>query len=91
MGIVGVLVMMTVVAGPPQRAFLHGQATGPRKDELKGPAGLEGTVRKISVITGGNAEHAQRVNGQAERKCFPTHARPKRCEAHNVNAQERRR
>eukprot|EP00166_Cyanidium_caldarium_P001482 ctg_1766.g540 len=64
--VVGVLVVMPVPRCPPQNPLLARGGAQHRQHELKGARRLERAVRKVAVIPGGDAEHAQAVREHAQ-------------------------
>ena len=70
--LVGEAVMMAVMGGPPEHAFLDGGHGQEGDDELEGAAGLVGTMRKITVIAGGDPEHAASEQREAGDRVRPT-------------------
>src|SRR5579863_10108999 len=63
--LVGKTVMMTMVGGPPENAFLGGGHGHEGDYELECAAGFVGAMRKIPVIAGGDPEHPDRDEGRA--------------------------
>ena len=63
--LVGEAVMMAVMGGPPEDAFLGGGHGHEGDDELEGAAGFVGAMREIAVIAGGDPEHPDRDEGHA--------------------------
>jgi len=60
-GLVGELVVVPMMGGPPEDSLLTRGPAEEGQDELERPAGFERAVRKIAMESGGDAEHA---NGQ---------------------------
>jgi hypothetical protein len=56
-----------VVTRPPERITLGGCGADQREDKLKGPAGLEGFVGKVAVVSGGQRKDVQQVHGPEDR------------------------
>jgi len=54
---VRMLVVAPVLSGPPDGALLQGAAAEESQKELEETACLEGAMRKVTVITGTDAEH----------------------------------
>jgi hypothetical protein len=69
---------------------LGGSATNPGQHELKETAGPVRPVRKIAVVTCGDAEHAHNIEGNAENNRLPGDARPERTQASQMHAKERK-
>ena|SRR6516225_9334340 len=86
---VGKPVMMTMMPGPPERAFLHGAAAKPRQDKLKDPARLEGAVGEVAMIAGGDAEHPDQVRPGAKRQREWCHPHPDCGQAGDMHEEER--
>src|SRR5271156_2651188 len=63
--LVGEAVMMAVVSGPPEDAFLGGGHGHEGDYELEYAAGFVGAMRKIAVIAGCDPEHPDRDEGHA--------------------------
>src|SRR2546421_12796647 len=58
--------MVTVVAGPPQRALLGGGGAPERHQELHGPAHAVAAMGEVPVVAGGDEEHANGVEDATE-------------------------
>src|SRR5216684_1484494 len=69
--LVGMAVMVAMVGGPPEHALLRRGGGHEGDDELEDAAGLEGTVRKITVIAGGDKEHAHNQQAEASDQVIP--------------------
>ena len=65
---VGVQVVLAVLGRPPEHALLRRALGEAGEHELAGAAGLEGAVREVAVVAGADAEHAQPVEGDAQRR-----------------------
>jgi hypothetical protein len=88
LSLIGKLVMVTVVGGPPQGPPLDGRVA--QKGEEKGPeaGGLEGVVGKIAVIKAGNAKHADYIQKQSGPQGRRAPAHEKNPQAHDVQEDE---
>src|SRR5215472_5445997 len=69
--LVGIAVMVAMMRRPPEHAFLRGRHGHECDNELKRAAGLKRTVRKITVITGGNEKHAHEDDRQSGDDVIP--------------------
>ena len=58
---VGVLMVIDVIAGPPQRPLLHGGGAEQRPDEARAARQLERAMRQVTVKDDGEAEGAKEV------------------------------
>ncbi len=63
LGLVGMLVMMPVMIGPPEGAALHRGGAEEGEEELADPRGAVGLVREVPVVDAGDREHADEVQG----------------------------
>jgi hypothetical protein len=59
---VGVAMMMPMMGRPPQRSALDARRADQREYKLHRTRGLEGTMRKITMVEAGNGEHAHGVH-----------------------------
>ncbi len=64
-------VMVAMMGGPPEHAFLRRRGGHEGDDELEDAAGFEGAVRKIAVIAGGDKEHAHDQQAEAGGQVIP--------------------
>ena len=78
-------VVVTVVSGPPERAHLRRRGADPGQDELKGPAGAESPVGEVTVIPGGDSEHADPDQRQTEGESPPGETDPKHEQASQMD------
>jgi len=67
------LMMMTVMRCPPERALLNGRTSKPRQDELKPSAGSISFVGEVAVISGCDTKHSNQVKRNAKPKRSPRH------------------
>jgi hypothetical protein len=58
---VAVLVVYTMIGGPPERAFLHAGLSKKGQDKLKYPGSRIGVVREVAVVSAGNKKHPEKV------------------------------
>ena len=65
---IGVLVMVDVMAGPPERALLHGGDTDRRPEQAGRPVHLERAVRVVAVIRERQSHAAQEMRRGPERE-----------------------
>ena len=61
LGLVGMLVMMPVVVGPPEWPALHRGPAAEGHDELHRPRGAVGLVREVAVVDPRDRGHARQV------------------------------
>ena len=78
---IGVQVVMTMLGGPPQNAFLRARLGQKREDELKRPAGRIGAMREIPVVPGADRKDAQPIKRCAKCNGLPGDAGPDSREA----------
>jgi len=83
--LIGVTVVMTVVSGPPENAFLRGGHRHPGDDELEPASGLERPMREVAVVTGGDEEHAHFIGEQADERVIPLKGKEKDAECGEMN------
>src|SRR5580700_9882875 len=83
--------MMAVMSGPPENAFLRGGHGHPGNDELEPAAGLEGAVREIAVVAGGDEEHADFVGEETRERVIPLEGEEEDAENGQVNKGKRNR
>src|SRR5947199_192 len=83
------LVVMSMERCPPQHAFLRARLREKREDELKNPTGLEGSMREIAMVSGGDAEHANDVQRCADGHRPPCDAGDQCEQTGRVNGDER--
>src|SRR5262249_50673379 len=69
--LIGETMVMPMVSGPPEDAFLRRSHSHEGQDELKHAAGLEGTMGKIAMIAGRNPKHANGDQGYAGNQIGP--------------------
>src|SRR5215207_7296232 len=82
-------VMMAVLGGPPENAFLRRALGEKGEDELESPAGAVSAMREVSVVARTDGEHAKPVEGDPDPNGCTCHTRPDRPEAGEVNEDER--
>ena len=63
--LVGVLVVLAVLARPPERTLLYRHAPDPCDDELEGPTGLVAAVGEVPVEADYHSEHTSISLGAA--------------------------
>src|SRR5215469_979636 len=83
--------VVAVMSGPPENAFLGGGHGHPGDDELKPPAGFKRAVREIAVIAGSDEEHADFVEQQAGDEIRPVKMYEENAECGKVKERERER
>ena len=83
--------VMAMVSGPPENAFLRGRHGHEGDDELKGAASFIGTVRKIAVIPGGDEKHANDEKRDAGDEIRPVKREEENAERKKMNDGERNR
>ena len=59
--LIGMLVVVSMGGGPPERAALHGAVAKDGEEELTEAGGLEGAVGKVAVVEAGDGKHADEV------------------------------
>src|SRR5215204_2143055 len=82
-------VMMAVLGGPPENAFLRRALGEKGEDELESPAGAVSAMREVTVVARTDGEHAKPVEGDPDPNGCTCHTRPDRPEAGEVNEDER--
>jgi|FLLY01.1.fsa_nt_gi hypothetical protein len=70
--IVGRLVVMSVMRGPPNRTALACSVAEHRSQELNSTACLEGAMRKISMIESRDAKNSSEVYCKCDGDRYPT-------------------
>jgi hypothetical protein len=88
--LVGEAVMMAVMGGPPEDAFLGGGHGHEGDYELEYAAGFVGAMRKIAVIAGGDPEHPDRDKGYAGDQIGPVEWDEENAQGEQVHYGERR-
>src|ERR1700722_18771327 len=88
--LVGKTVMMAVMGGPPEDAFLYGGHGHEGDYELECAAGLVGAMRKIPVIAGGDPEHPHRDKGHASDQIRPPEGNEEDAQGKQMHYGERR-
>jgi hypothetical protein len=73
---VGMLVVMSVVRGPPNRAFLRRCGSEKRQHKLEPTARLIASVREVSVIDPCNGEHPHDIEDKAHGNRCPAYSDP---------------
>ena len=87
--LVGEAVMMTVVGGPPEDAFLGGSHSHEGDYELEYATGFVGAMREIPVIAGGDPEHPDRDEGYAGDQIGPAKRNEENAQGEQVHYGER--
>src|SRR5580704_9492813 len=82
--------VMAVISGPPENAFLRGHGGEKSHHELKRPAGLEGAMGEITVISRGHKKHANVIGGQANDQVGPVELQKECRHAGEMNDKKRR-
>ena len=85
---IGLQVMLAMLGGPPQNAFLRARLGKEGECELKCPAGRVGAVRKVPVVTSADREDAQPIHRRAQCQRLPCDARPDRRDAGDMHQRE---
>src|SRR5215468_12716048 len=85
---IGVQVVLPVLGGPPQNAFLRARLGKKRKDELESPARRVGMVREIPVVARADRKYAQPIERRAEHDGLPRDPRPDRSKASQMHRYE---
>jgi len=81
--------MMPVMRRPPEHAFLRRRHGHESDDELKRAAGLERTMRKITVIAGGDEKHAHDEHRQSSHQAIPVKGNEKNQQRGDVHEKKR--
>jgi hypothetical protein len=84
-----VLVMMTMMIGPPKRTALNGRTRPKREEELAETGRAVGFVRKVPVKNPGDRKHPEKIkrHRRPNRKPAPPH--PNHPEATDMKNDER--
>ncbi len=90
-GLVGVLVMVAVMRGPPDGPALHGRGAEHAEQELRNARSLERLVREIAVIETGDGEHAHEIQRHAHENGHRAHAHHESEQTGRVHQDERQR
>lgn len=61
LGIIGMLVVVPVNRGPPERPALDGGVSDDREDELSGPGGAKGAMGKVAMVKASDGGHADNI------------------------------
>ena len=75
-GVIGVLVMVAMRRGPPERTALDASAAPDREDELHETRGAEGSVGEIPVEETGDRKHPDEIEGDCREDGRPAPAGP---------------
>jgi len=89
--LIGEAMMMAMVSGPPENAFLRRGHSHESDDELKDAAGFIGAMRKIAVIAGGDEKHANDEKRDAGDEIRPVKWKEENAERKKMNDGERNR
>lgn len=73
---VGMFMVMPVMRGPPERAFLCGSAADEGEDELEEATGLVAAMREVAMESSRDAEFTDEEHDDAEGKGFPSDSNP---------------
>src|SRR6516165_2330224 len=87
--LIGEAMMMTVMGSPPEHALLRGRHGQKSQSELKPPAGLKRTVRKIAVVARGDEKHPQLKQNQTGDQVGPVKRHKENGKGQKVNQGER--
>ena len=66
-----------MIGRPPKRTFLCGEGSAKSHNELPESVELICAMREVAVIAGGNEEHSDRVQADAQKDGKPGHPCPK--------------
>src|SRR5271169_5650910 len=83
--LIGIPVMMAMKSRPPKWSLLQSGAADPCQEELEGTTGAVRAMREISMISGGDTEHADGIQSGAQRNRFPGNFDPESSEASGVH------
>ena len=89
LGVVGVLVVVAVVIGPPEGAALDGGACPEREEELARAGCAVGFVREIAVVNAGDCKHTHEVEEHGGPGGEGAHTHEEDAEATEVEDDER--
>ena len=78
----------SVMGGPPKGTALTCAAGYERSDELNESRSLEGPVRKITVVEGGNTKHSHSVGENREQDARPKYGKEKCTQCGNMDQYE---
>ena len=82
---VGMTMVSSVMGGPPEGAALTCAAGYESSNELNESRSLEGPVRKITVVEGGNAKHSRSVGENREQDAGPKYGKEECTQGGNVD------
>ena len=85
---VRIIMMMAMMSGPPEDAFLSGRRAYPGHDELKGSAGLVRAMGEISMVATSDGPHANEIQENAEDDGGAIHSGPNRSETGEMEPQK---
>jgi hypothetical protein len=85
---IGVLVMVPMMGGPPQRPFLRARVADESEQELKPSRSLVASMGKIPVVEAGDRKHPRPVKCEADEKRHRAEAHPEDQKRHEVNGDE---
>ena len=85
---IGVRMMVAVMGRPPDRPALHRGGAEQSERKLHRPRGLEGAMREVAVIEGGDGEHPDRERRHRNRDRDGATAHRKHTEASHVQQDE---
>ena len=85
---VGMTMMSSVMGGPPEGAALTCAAGYERSGELNESRSLEGPVRKITVVKGGNAKHSHSIGENREQDAGQKYGKEECAQRGNVDQNE---
>jgi hypothetical protein len=81
---IGVLVVVTVMGGPPEGTLLGGGTAEESEAKLKETAGFVATVGKVAMKSAGNAEFANKEHEGAQHGRLKIDSGPKHGETRQV-------
>lgn len=85
---IGVLMMVPMMTGPPERTFLCTGQTQKPENKLEGAAGLVGSMRKIAVIDAGDGKHPNKIESDTNPERSPAKSGPEDEETADMNQPE---
>jgi len=83
-----VLVVLSVLGGPPQDAALRRRLAHDCHKQLSCPAGLVRPVRKVAVVTGRDGKHPDEVQDGTQQQRTLADAGPENAEARKMHQYE---
>src|SRR5580698_2367571 len=86
--IVRMFMMVSMLVTPPKRAALNGSRAQHRKEELGRAGGVEGFVRKVTMVETGDRKHSHKIEEHRRAKSRPAPTGKKNSQAAGVQQNE---